>query len=207
MARIPVPWPHGDPAAVIRSVLADPRFRTAPQRPAERTWLDYVRYGLQRFWDWVTQPFHHLKGGQTVATVVGITVLVAIAALLVVVIVRFARLALRARRPRRGTRAVSLADEPGARALFDAALAAADAGRYREAAVLLWSSALRALDERGRVRFDAARSPAEWRRAVRDPSFDALARDAVVALFADRGIDASTVARMRTAYDRVIGGA
>ena len=68
----------------------------------------------------------------------------------------------------------------------------------------MWASALRALDERGRVRYDAARTPGEWRRAVRDPAFDALARDAVVALFGNRGADAALVARMRESYDRVV---
>jgi hypothetical protein len=57
------------------------------------------------------------------------------------------------------------------------------------------------------VRFDAARTPGEWRRAVRDPAFDALARDAVVALFGDRGADASLVTRMRESYDRVVAHA
>ncbi|HTD36799.1 MAG TPA: DUF4129 domain-containing protein, partial [Candidatus Limnocylindrales bacterium] len=71
----------------------------------------------------------------------------------------------------------------------------------------LWASAQRALDERGRVRFDPARTPGEWRRAVRDPSFDALARDAVIALFGDRGADAALVTRMREAYDRVVAPA
>jgi hypothetical protein len=42
---------------------------------------------------------------------------------------------------------------------------------------------------------------------VRDPGFDALARDAVVALFGERGADAALVARMREAYDRVVAPA
>jgi hypothetical protein len=57
------------------------------------------------------------------------------------------------------------------------------------------------------VRYDAARTPGEWRRAVRDPAFDALARDAVVALFGNRAADAALVARMRDAYDRVVPAA
>ena len=91
-----------------------------------------------------------------------------------------------------------------AKTLLARALEAAAAGRHHDAAALLWASALRALDERGRVRYDPARTPGEWRREVRDPSFDVLARDAVVALFGDRGADAALVARMREAYDRVV---
>ena len=52
-----------------------------------------------------------------------------------------------------------------------------------------------------------ARTPGEWRRAVRDPAFDALARDAVVALFGNRGVDAALVTRMRASYDRVVAPA
>ncbi len=200
-------WPHGDPAAVIRSVLADRRFHTAAQRPGEKSWLDYVRFGLKRFWDWITQPFHHLTGGHTVATVLGIVVLVIVGVLLVAAIVYFARGAFGVRRVRAPSADVTLLGERDARTLFDAALAAAEAGRYRDAAVLLWSSALHALDECGRVRYDPARSPGEWRRAVQDPSFDVLARDAVIALFAERGVDAATIARMRAAYDGVLGRA
>ena len=91
--------------------------------------------------------------------------------------------------------------------LFGRALAAAAERRHHEAAALLWASALRALDEGGRVRFDPARTPGEWRRAVRDPHFDALARDAVVALFGDRGADAALVERMREEYARVVAPA
>ena len=112
---------------------------------------------------------------------------------------------LRVHRTARSARsAEALGEDADARTLLARALDAASAGRHHEAAALLWASALRALDERGRVRYDAARTPGEWRRAVRDPDFDALARDAVVALFGDRGADAALVARMRETYDRVV---
>ncbi len=197
-------WPQGDPRDVVRGVLADPRFRAAAQRPGEKTWLDYAAEALRRFWDWVMQPLRHVAGGRTIANAIGIVVLIAIAILVVFAIVRFVRRRGSARRPRRSAQIATLAAERDSRALLDAARAAAAAGRYREAAVLLWSSALRALDERGRVRYDAARSPGEWRRAVQDPDFDRLARDAVLALFAERDVDAALVARMRAAYDGML---
>ena len=202
-----VPWPHGDPRTVIRAVLADPRFRAAPQRPGEKTWLDYLAEGFDRFWNWVMQPFRHLSGGGAVATIVGIVVVLVVVGLALVVLARLADRVLERRAARRSAAASSLGAVRDARALRDDALAAAGAGRYREAAVLLWASALRALDERGRVRFDPSRSPSEWRRAVGDPAFDALARDAVVALFGDRNVDAAFVERMRAAYDRALAHA
>jgi Na+-transporting methylmalonyl-CoA/oxaloacetate decarboxylase gamma subunit len=197
------PWPHGDPRDVVHRVLADARFARAAQRPGEKSWFDYVVDALRELWHRLLAPLRGLTGNSTLTTVIGIAVLVAVLALLALVVVRFARGVAWRRAPRaRLPSAVPDADAD-ARTLFERALAAAAAGRHHDAAALLWASALRALDERGRVRFDPARTPGEWRRAVRDPSFDALARDAVVALFGDRGADAALVARMREAYDRV----
>jgi hypothetical protein len=121
--------------------------------------------------------------------------------------VRFARHAGFRRRSAARAEAAALHEECDAAGLRARALTAAAEGRYHDAAVLLWSSALHALDERGTVRYDPSRSPAEWRRAVRDPAFDAFARDAVVALFAPRAVDGALVDRMRTAYERIVSPA
>jgi hypothetical protein len=200
-------WPHGDPRTVIRAVLGDPRFRSAPQRAGEKTWLDYLIEGWERFWTWIAQPFRHMSGGGTIATVVGILILIAVLLVVMALLMRLADGALSRRAVRRAASSSALAADRDAGALLDDASAAGRAGRYRDAAVLLWASALRAFDERGRVRFDPARSPGEWRRAVGDAAFDALARDAVVALFGDRAIDAAFFERMRAAYDRAVARA
>jgi Na+-transporting methylmalonyl-CoA/oxaloacetate decarboxylase gamma subunit len=200
-------WPHGDPRAVARSLLADPRFHTEPDAAPSKSWWDYLLDALRPWWHRLFDPLGHAIGNDLVTRGIGIGVLVLVLAFLVYVIVRFAK-RLRLRRTARESVAVAaLEAESDARTLLARALAAAAAGRHHEAAALLWSSALRALDERGRVRFDAARTPGEWRRVVRDPAFDALARDAVVALFGDRGADASLVTRMRESYDRVVAHA
>ena len=204
---ITVSWPHGDPRDVAHRILADARYQTAPQRPADKPWWDLLWDAFNQLWRRLTEPLDHLMGNSAFTTFIGIVVLIAVAALLIVVVTRYAgRLG-----PRRGARAgaeMSAVDaNADARSLFARALAAIAAGRHHDAAALLWTSALRALDERGRVRFDPARTPGEWRRAVRDPDFDALARDAVVALFGDRGADAVLVERMREAYARVVAPA
>jgi Na+-transporting methylmalonyl-CoA/oxaloacetate decarboxylase gamma subunit len=201
------PWPHGDPRDVARSLLADPRFRTVPDAPAGKSWWDYLLDAIRPWWHRLFDPLGHAIGNDLVTRGIGIGVLVLVLAFLVYVILRFAK-RLRVRlTARESVAAAALETEYDARTLLARALAAAAAGRHHEAAALLWSSALRALDERGRVRFDAARTPGEWRRAVRDPAFDALAHDAVVALFGDRGADASLVTRMRESYDRVVAHA
>jgi hypothetical protein len=201
------PWPHGDPRAVAQQILADRHFQLGPQGPADKSWLDLFIDAVGELWRRLTAPLDHLLGNKTLTTVIGIAVLVALVAFIVVVVVRFAR-GLRAKAPVRSrAAALALGDDADARTLFARALAAAAEGRHHDAAALLWASALRALDEGGRVRYDAARTPGEWRRAVRDPAFDALARDAVVALFGNRGADAALVTRMRESYDRVVAPA
>ncbi|HWT06076.1 MAG TPA: DUF4129 domain-containing protein [Xanthomonadales bacterium] len=197
-------WPHGDPRAVAQRILADRHFQIAPQKPGDKSLLDLIGDALSELWRRLMSPLGHLLGNKTLTTVVGLAVLVALLVFLALVVVRFAR-GLRAKPSARARAAAfALGEDADARTLFARALAAAADGRHHDAAALLWASALRALDERGRVRYDPARTPGEWRRAVRDPAFDALARDAVVALFGNRGADAALVTRMRESYDRVV---
>lgn len=205
-------WPHGDPRDVARAVLADPRYRAAAPGPDERSWWDVLWRPLRALWRAFLDSLNHVFGNDALTSLIGYAVLLAVVAFLIVVLARFAaRLGWapwrRARESGPGYRADPLHDDADAAALRERALAAAAEGRYRDAAALLWASALRALDERGQVRYDAARTPGEWRRAVRDPAFDALARDAVVALFGGRPVDAALVERMRTAYERVVAPA
>ena len=196
-------WPHGDPRDLARAILAGPHYRVAPEA-AGRAWWEYLWDGIRVAWDRLVGPIGKAIGNELVSTIVGTIVLIAALAFLVFVVVRFVR-PYRVATIRRTVPGPSpLADEPDARALRERALVAAAEGRHRDAAALLWASALRALDERGEVRYDPSRTPGEWRRAVRDPAFDALARDAVLALFGDRPVDATLVARMRTAYERVV---
>jgi hypothetical protein len=204
---VTVPWPHGDPRDVAHRILSDLRYQSAPQRPGDKPWWELIWDALKELWRRLTEPLDHLMGNNAFTTFVGIVVLIAVAALLVVVVTRYGgRLAAR-RSARTRAEMSAVGADADARALFARALAAVAEGRHHEAAALLWMSSLRALDERGRVRFDPARTPGEWRRAVRDPDFDALARDAVVALFGDRGADAALVERMREAYARVVAPA
>jgi len=197
------PWPHGDPREVVQRVLADGRFGRAPQHPGEKSWIDVLYDAIRDLWHRLTDPLNHVAGNSWFTTVLGIIVLVTVITLLTFVIVRFAaRFSWSGARP--GSAPAVTGFDADARTLLTRALDAAAAGRHHEAAALLWASALRALDEAGRVRFDPARTPGEWRRIVRDANFDAFARDAVVALFGDRGADAALVARMRETYDRIV---
>jgi hypothetical protein len=196
-------WPHGDPRAVAKVIIADRRYHAA-SHPAPKTLWDVFWEAVRKWWDALTTPLGHVLGNDLVTQFVGVAVLAAALAFLAFVAYRFARPYLRQRRVRARAAATALAHDGDAAALRARALAAADEGRYHDAAALLWASALRGLDEAGRVRYDAARTPGEWRREVRDPAFDAFARDAVVALFGDRSVDEALVARMRRAYDVIV---
>jgi Domain of unknown function (DUF4129) len=196
-------WPHGDPRAVAKMVLADRRYHAASQ-PAPKTLWDLFWDLLRKWWDALTAPIGHVLGNDLVTQFVGLAVLAVALAFLAFVAYRFARPYLRKRRARARAAATALAHDGDAAMLRERAFAAANEGRYHDAAALLWASALRALDEAGRVRYDAARTPGEWRREVRDPAFDAFTRDAVVALFGDRSVDEALVVRMRRAYDAIV---
>ncbi len=199
-----VNWPHGDPRALAKAILADRRYHAAPQTAAPKTPWDLLWEALRKWWHDLTAPLGHVLGNDLVTQFVGLTVLAVALAFLAFVAYRFARPYLWTRRARARAAATALAQDGDAAALRARALAAASEGRYHDAAALLWASALRALDEVGRVRYDAARTPGEWRREVRDPAFDAFARDAVIALFGEGAVDEALVTRMRRAYDAIV---
>jgi hypothetical protein len=64
---------------------------------------------------------------------------------------------------------------------------------------------LLALDETGRLRFDAARTAGEARRLLGDPRFDAFEREATAALFAAGAATPERVGRLRAAYAQTFG--
>ena len=195
-------WPHGDPRDLARAILAEPRFRGALGDTGGPTWWDRVVEWFEQLMRALFGPLVEKHGD--LLTVIGVFVAVALlVGVVVAVVLLLGRFAPRLRGADRSSApaAHALSAEQDAATLRTRARAAVTAGRFREAAALLWAAALRALDERGRGRCDAARTPSEWRRAVRDPAFDALARDAVVALFGERAPDAAVLARMDAAYD------
>lgn len=200
------PWPRGDPRDVVRSIVADPRFALGrtPHVPP-RSWLDVVH-------DWVVavlrQIFHrldHALGAHNpLDAAIGFAAIGAAFALLGYCIYALVRSFAHSAGRRAGVRPDQSngATERSAAALRTASLAAARAGRYRDAAALLFLAAACALDECGRVPYDPARTPGEYRRVVDDPLFDALVVDAVVALFAAAEPRAELYERMNGCYAR-----
>jgi hypothetical protein len=200
-------WPRGDPRDVIRAIVADPRYvHATPAHPAQASWFDMLR-------DWLGALVRSLLHGIDRAlgadnafdSAIGFAVIAAALALLAwgsfILVRSYGRV------PRRSTPAqapIARGAAQSSAALRAAALSAARGQRYREAAALLFVSALRVLEERGRLAYDPARTPGEYRRLVRDPVFDALADDAVVAVFAAVEPSAELFERMHGTYERFL---
>ncbi len=199
-------WPHGDPCDVIRAIVADPRYvLTSAAQPVQHSWLDDARAWAGRL---LRGLFHSLDRALTARNpldaAVGFAVIAVALAVLVYASFRLVR-AYRRRPPRRTfepSHEVHSAGARGAAELRLAARGAARAGRYRDAAALLFLSAISALDEGGRIAYDPARTPGEYRRIVSDPLFDPLAADVVIALFAATEPRSDLFERMDGAYDR-----
>jgi hypothetical protein len=201
-------WPHGDPRDVARAIVADPRYAQGrTSRTAQASWFDLVRAWLGGLLRGLLHGIDRALGAHnTFETAIGFGVIFGGLALLgwgIALLVRsYARGPGRRGRPDPSAGAVAAgANAAGLRA---AALEAARAGRYRAAAALLFAWVVRALDESGRVAFDPARTPGEYRRLVRDPLFDELTGDAVVAVFAPAEPSAELFERLNGACERFL---
>lgn len=198
-------WPHGDPRVLAREILANPRFHgvTTAHKPAPNP--------LERAFAWIGDRLnavvhaiaHVLGAANGAGALVGFLVLAAGVLLLAYLVFRGVDALIRGRSARRSRTAAAVTranDDATSAQLWEGALQAALRGRYRAAAALAFLSAIRALDEDGRIAYDPARTPGEYRRLVRDPAFEALARDAVRALFGQAEPSAELFDRMRTNY-------
>ncbi len=202
-------WPHGDPRDVARAIVADPRYAVAvPARPAQASWFDLLRSWLGGLLRGLLHGIDRALGAHNaLEAMIGFGVIAAAFTLLgwgcYVLVRSFARGTRGRKRP--AGLAESDSGAVDCAALREAALAAARAGRYREAAAALFSWVLHALDERGRIVYDPARTPGEYRRLVRDPLFDAVAGDAVLALFAPAEPTAELFERLNQNCERFLG--
>jgi hypothetical protein len=177
--------------------LADPAFRSAAPSTAVKPAPSLLELAWQWIVDHILRPLLHpiaraLAASHGVGTVIGIVLVLVSLALLAFVAFRvalaFVGPVVASAGRGRGLGAVpSAADAAYWRA---AAREAAARGAYAEAIAALFRAALAELDERAIVAFDAARTPGEYRRAVRRvrsaaaAPFDELADRFVRAAFA-----------------------
>jgi hypothetical protein len=198
-------WPHGDPRDVARAIVSDPRYTgiTAAKRPAATPWERFVQWIGEQLDHFFRVVGHALGSENPWTRVVGFLTIAAAIGAVAYLVFRLVS-SYRALPPvgRSRTASVALGDHARtSRDLRAAAAAAATAGRFREAAGLYLLAAMRLLDERGTIAFDAARTAGEYRRLVREPNFDRLARGAVVALFDDAEPDATLIADLARSFE------
>ena len=195
--------PALDPAAVARSVLAQPRFRIQVEAPAHRTWWDALHDWLGDRWNDLMQLLsRNVHVGTKTGAAFGDILLVALVALVVIVAVRLLWNTVRVGTVR------DMPARPGAHedaaTLHARSLAAAERGDYAHAILLLFRAALAALDIQGLLYDDPSRTVNECRREVRAKApalaapFDAIALPFADALYGDRTI---TQAQWRAACE------
>ncbi len=193
-------WPHGDPRDVVHAILADPAY--APAAPPSAASESLIARALHWIGQHLRDVFHsigHVLGvasGQ--ATLIGALVVLASVPLIIIGVFRLVDRWVKRRPSQRRARrvAVAAAVRRGQAEWLALALAAAREERWRDASAALVGAMLAGLDASGRLPYDPARTPGEARRLLRDPAFDAFARDADLALFADHGATAERFERM-----------
>jgi hypothetical protein len=210
-----VAWPHGDPDAVARSVLAQPAYHV-PSTTAAAPHADL----LTVIFEWLGKLLHPLAhwlegaagSARPFGTLAGALVLAAVLGVLALLLWRIVNALLKdPPRPRLpGGFAGGTLTERSATDWRELAERAAHAGDYARAIAALFSGALAALDERALVPFDAARTPGEYRRLVRRAKpalagpFDALSRAFVRAAFAPSVPQRDDYERAAGTYDALV---
>lgn len=202
--------PPRDPEALARAILAGSRFRVRVSAPAARTWWDTLRDWIGAQWNRLMDAFaHHVHFGRSTGVAIGDII---IAMLVAIVAIAGTRLLLSIVRESGQTHSAprALPSHADAAALYGAAQSAAQNGRYAGAVALLFQAALAALDARGVLRDDPARTVNECRKDVRlhAPSiagqFDVIARAFTGAIYAEDRVDVQAWAMVERAYSLVL---
>ena len=177
-------WPHGDPSAVVRDILATPPYRhaivTTTQEPernvSQLLWDWFYAHVVKPISAWIDAHLGHRFGGAGQAGNVLVYAIVALAAIVLIfavyrLVVAFAVSG--KNNARAAGERVTLASLPSSAQWRARAAEAARAGDYGRAIAALFTAALATLDERALVAYDATRTPGEYRRLVRRARADA----------------------------------
>jgi hypothetical protein len=193
--------PVADVERALAEVYARPELAVAPE--------SRVMVWLRELWAWLGEWLSRVFGGLGLGGD-GISILgtIAVALFVVLAVVLVARLVhTRASWwPQRSLSPMAEAAEPVARSAADwhaRARQLAEAGQWREAALALYQALLLGLEARGAVRYDASKTPGDYRRELRGHEalsrlFDTFVRTFEPAAFGSRPADAAVVARLDT---------
>ncbi len=193
-------WPGGDPRNVAHAIVSAPPYTSAPAAASP----NLVAIALHWLGDRLAPLFAalgralHLE--RTFALPIVVALLAVVAVAIVVIALRLIERWVLARPGRSRPRGARRESTAGSADWLARARAAAREERWRDAAASLVRAALLRYAEAGRLPYDPARTPAEARRALREPAFDAFARDADLALFAASAATPERFERMHAAY-------
>lgn len=173
---------------------------------SEPLWLRVWRWIANRWQQLWHAIFGRVRVGKAQAASIGDVLLFAVGALLIYVVIRLVR-EVQFARSGAGEVAEPLAEAPSPRGLYKRACAAAAAGDYGSAALLLFAATVALLDRRGAVDLTSSATVGDLRRALRSreralvPAFDAVAAPFVQRAYGDRTLDESQWTAARAAYD------
>jgi hypothetical protein len=193
-------------AAEVERALAEVYARpelSPPQPSPLRVWLGELWSALREWLSGMLPGFQLGEGELRVLSWLVIAVLVIVA---VVVLVHLAEASAGSWRSREWVSEAGSGKREeaptSAEGWEEAARRAAAAGRWREAALALYQGLLRRLEARGTLRYDAAKTPGDYRRELRtDPAlagtFEAFLRRFEPVAFGARPLDASGYDRLQ----------
>ena len=207
-------WPHGDPAAIVRSVLEQPAYRAVRPSTAAAPQPTLLELAWRWLFSHVLAPLVHpiarvLGASHGVGTAIGLALAALALLALGYVVFKLTLAFVRSARPSPGETVEPGESSGRRRSAHDwlrAARRAAECGDEARAIAALFSAALATLDERALVPFDATRTPGEYRRAVRRvrsaaaPAFDELSDRFVRAAYAGELPAAGEFERAERAY-------
>lgn len=207
---------QSDPDAVVRDVLAGAAYRHASSETArapDPTLWQMIWNGIEHALRSFFAPLAHAFASASqkgVGRLLALAIVVAALGLVAFVIYRLALVLMRTPRGGGGVagRSAILGSERDAGSWRTLARDYAQNGDFARAIAALFSAALAILDERAVVAFDAARTPGEYRRAVRreraqaSESFDRLAERFVHASYAREIPTAQAYADADAAFER-----
>jgi len=186
-----------DPSRLASAILRDPSYnlKPLPNKPPEKSLFE-------RFIEWLAGIFGKLFGGAlnaasaspTIGKLLAAVVLAVVGVALIALVFQLVWRTVLTFHRRSTLESIGevIGASPSARGLLDEAAQLAAQGRFGRAVAVLFRASLVALDRSGAVRYDAARTAGEYRRAVRrarsaaSEPFDRLARSFTFAAYAER---------------------